>query len=434
LQISESSLQVQLFGYKDHFHIKTDAPVHLLAETGEYVSLHSCIDGGSGFRSGYDGKITTQDIIANVAVVGPDHWTETDLIKRVSFSVKHTMDLMRSLEHMKGIGRAEYPREEHLRLFTDKAKGINIGASYRGIWGMDFQTPKQLWPIFEIEFDEPRDIHAYIEHVTYCVHFLSFCMGVPLRPTDISIQRLSLKEIMKTAEENTYRRSHEVHYVWPETEIDSTDLWVGGSPALAQDEEELAAFRACLIAWMNRADVWFKPYAMMMSSLKLKGETSAERLLSACKWFEELPNAKSDNALSTKDTNAIVAAAISKAEELGKANLGDRIATSISRIKEETAAARFKRLIDMVEVKFGKGILPDNAMSHLKNANKFRGQTAHGHFTPANNEEFRAFSKAIRAMEALCVLLTAIDLPIAQSGISRIASNPPLRDYRNAYE
>lgn len=434
LIISEDKLRIRLFSFKDFFHIKTDAPVHLLAETGEYVSLHDCIEGASGTRTRHHEAITTQDIIANAAVVGPNPWTESDRIKRVSFSVKHTMELMRSRKHMDGISREKYPKEEHLRLFTEKAKGVTIGAHYSGVWGTDIHRPKHLWPIFEIEFDEPHDIHGYIEHVKNYVGFLSFCLGVPLRPTDISIDRLSLTEIMQAVEEHTYHSPHKVHYVWPETKVDSHDLWVGGSPVRAYDEEELAAFRACLITWMDRADVWSKPYVMMMSSLKCKGEISVERLITACRWFEELPNAQSKDALSSEDSDAIIAAAVSKAEEIGRNNLSNRIASSISKIKEETAAERFTRLTALVESTFGKGILPENAVSHLKKAIRFRGRTAHGHFNPANEEEYRAFSKATHAMEALCVLLTAVDLPILKSSISRIASNPPVRDYLIAYE
>jgi hypothetical protein len=64
----------------------------------------------------------------------------------------------------------------------------------------------------------------------------------------------------------------------------------------------------------------------------------------------------------------------------------------------------------------------------------FRGKSAHGHFNPESEAEFRAFSKSTRAMEALCYLLTALDLPIGEEGLKRIGSNSVLRDYRMAYD
>ena len=37
-------------------------------------------------------------------------------------------------------------------------------------------------------------------------------------------------------------------------------------------------------------------------------------------------------------------------------------------------------------------------------------------------------------MEAFCYLLTALDLPISETGMKRIGSNPLVRDYRLAYD
>jgi hypothetical protein len=88
----------------------------------------------------------------------------------------------------------------------------------------------------------------------------------------------------------------------------------------------------------------------------------------------------------------------------------------------------------LVEAKFGSGVLPPEAVDHLKRAINFRGKSAHGHFHPENDVEFRAFSKSTRAMEALCYLLTGLDLPISAEGSKRVWSNPVLRDYRLAYD
>lgn len=121
LLIAEDSLRLKLFSYDDFFHIQTDHPVHLMVETGECASLHDCIEGGSGTRGGPDNAVRTQDIIANAVVIGPDPWTEGDRIRRVSFSVEHTMGLMRNRERMDGIAREKFPHE-HLMIFTDRTK------------------------------------------------------------------------------------------------------------------------------------------------------------------------------------------------------------------------------------------------------------------------------------------------------------------------
>ena len=46
--------------------------------------------------------------------------------------------------------------------------------------------------------------------------------------------------------------------------------------------------------------------------------------------------------------------------------------------------------------------------------------------------ERRAFSNAIRAMEAVCYLLTALELPIHEAGLKRVQRNPVIRDYLDA--
>jgi hypothetical protein len=127
--------------------------------------------------------------------------------------------------------------------------------------------------------------------------------------------------------------------------------------------------------------------------------------------------------------------AAKKAQELGHLPIiRERIAGAIKWVKAESAEERFTRLVAIIEKRFGKDILTDGAVADLRRAIQFRGRTAHGHFNPDSDAEFRAFSKSIQAMEALCFMLTALDLPISEAGMMRITNNPLVRDYRLAYE
>lgn len=432
--VGEQELRAEIFSYNELFYIKGDIPIHLIAQTGETVSLHDVVVVGPSTYCNYSNTVYSQSLIANVAVIGHNPWTESDRVKRVTFSVTHAMPLVRNNERFEGLGRTRCPSAEHLNLFRDRAKGMTLGAGYNGTWEMDLDAPKDIWPIFEIDFDEPQRISCYIRHVIHFVCFISFCLGVKLRPNNIMIDRLSLDEA-RQADEELYRPPHKVYYVWAEAEIDAGDVWSGASPVLAYDEEELNAFRACLITWMDREAEWRSSYAMMMSSYALSRQISAERLINACRWFEELPNARSKRSLAEEQVEEIAAAASLKAVELGlDATLQDRIAGSIKRIKEETTAERFTRLIAMVEDKFGKGVLPGDTLNHLRKAIQFRGRTAHGHFYPENDADHWAFLKATLALEALCCLLTAHDLPIVKAGLKRMRANPRVRDYCNACE
>ncbi|UPK05727.1 hypothetical protein [Bradyrhizobium sp. 170] len=434
--VSDEEIRARIYSYADFFHIKGEQPVFLQTETNEIVSLHSnvtTIAGTSSRNIAPQRETHRQEILSNVAVVGHDPWRAEDRVKRVSFHVKHTNGLMRHDRKVKAIGRNRFPTEEHLIIFNDTAQGLTVRAWYSATYGGEFEGPKELWPTFEIEFEEPPSLRDYIEHVSDYVNFLSFCFGVQLKPSAIRIDRLSFAQMMEAAEQHEYPGEHEVHYIWPEAEVDNRDLWVGGSPVRCWDDKELASFRECLVAWMNRAAAWRRPNALMMASFGLKNVVSSERLLNACRWLEDIPIAKAQPMLSGSDIDAILAVAAAKAQELGHdVAIGERIAGAIRWIRAETAEQQFKRLVGMVEARFGKGVLPDEAVYHLKRAISFRGKSAHGHFNPESDAQFRGFSKSTRAMEALCYLLTALELPIPEEGIPRAGSNPVLRDYRLA--
>ncbi|MBR0773314.1 hypothetical protein JQ625_00580 [Bradyrhizobium diazoefficiens] len=436
--VSNDELRTDIYSYTGHFHINGEQPVFLQTATNEIVSLHSNVtmNAGTNSRNTAPQRATQrQEILSNVAVVGHDPWRAEDEVKQVSFQVKHTNQLMHHDQKVKAIGRNRLPTEAHFTIFNDAAKGMTVRAWYGATYGMEFEGPTELWPTFGLGFDEPQSIHNYIAHVSDYVTFLSFCFGVQLKPSAIHIDRLSFTQMIEAMEEHEYPGDHEVHYVWPEVEVDNRDLWVGGSPVRSWDDKELASFRECLVAWMNRASAWRRPNALMMASFGLKNVVSSERLLNACRWLEDIPIAKAQPVLSGSDIDAIAAVAAAKAQELGhEGTIGERIAGALRWIRAETAEQQFARFVGTVERKFGKGVLPDEAVEHLKRAIKFRGKSAHGHFNPENGAQFRAFSKSTRAMEALCFLLTALDLPISEEGLSRVRANPVIRDYHMAYD
>jgi hypothetical protein len=435
LLLSDSEIRADLYGYAEPFQIAVDQPIYFTAQTGQVVSFYSNAEIGMGTTTRADRRFYHRGIIADFAVVGHDRWTENDKVKRAFFTVKHSLDLLRHKEKFEAPEGIAYLPDEHSCVFQDSVKGMTLRAWYGATYGSDFRAPKELWPMFGIEFDEPKAIRDYIDHVSSFVRFMSFCLGVRLRPEDIQIDRLSHEEMTSALETDTYVDCHDVHYLWPEENINPQDLWIGGSPVMAWDDEELAALRACLVAWMDRANIWMRSYAMMMNSFALKNVVSAERLITACRWLQEIPTAQSQNAISSEDMIEISAAATWKAQELGyEATISKRIANAVMWVKKESSEERFSRLVAMVEKTFGKGIFPENVVAHLRRAVQFRGKTAHGHFSPANEGEFIAFSKSTRAMEALCYLLTALDLPISSKGLARVGANPVVRNYRRAFE
>jgi hypothetical protein len=437
LHLTDERLKASIVNYDEFFHINVDAPVYLVTENNHIVSLHSNVGGSAGHtsrnippeRSSY-----RQEIISNIAVVGHDAWTLEDRVKRVTFTVKHTDDLMRNAKRFDTIFSTRWPSEETWRLFKEQCDGMVLEAYYGAQYTIGRDVPQSVWPSFAIEFDCPCTIHDYIKHVSRYVQFLSFCLGAHLKPSDIQIDRLSFEEMHRAIEEHTYPGSHKVQYVWPEADIDPNDLWVGGSPVRAWDDHELEAFCACLKSWMDRSAKWDNAYDLMMGSYMLQNVISSERLVNACRWLEEIPLAAPQQAISADDIDKIVAAAASVAEALGYSpEIRHRLSGSLKRIKSETAEAQFSRLCALVRDQFGERCLRLSAVSNLKQALQFRGRTAHGHLSPSNDEEFLEFARSIAALEALCALLTAYDLPITHEGLERILHNRPIAYYRNSH-
>ena len=376
-----------------------------------------------------------RELIANIAIVGHDAWTDDDKVRRVTFSIKHSDQIIRNREKFEAIGSTRLPSQDAWTIFSDHVGGLSLSAYYSATYRIDFNAPNSICPVFSIEFMSATSIHEYIGAVTDYARFFCFCLAAPLAPSEFYIDRLSYEEKVTAVEAHTYPGNHRVHYVWPEGEIDTGDLWVGGSPVRAWDDAELSAFRACLLKWMDRSPRWRKVYALMEACLRQKREITSERLVNACRWFEEIPLTAPEQAISDEDVGAIAKAAAQAATMRGlPTDIERRISGAIKRIKAETAEEQFRRLVKMVQEKFGSDCLSDTAVPHLKKAFAFRGKSAHGHYSPESDSEFRAFAKAIAALEALCILLTAYDLPINDEGIGRMRSNPLIRDYRMAYD
>lgn len=431
--LRDDHIGAMIYSYNGLINIEGETPIILCTEDNDIVSLYSNFVGSGGHS--YRLKPPTrecfrQKIISNTAIVGYDAWTNEDRVKRVVFEVMHSNHLLKNRNKFDKIGSSKHPGTDSLCVYKDRAGGLQIEAYYSATYGVDFDAPKSIWPIFSITFDEARTVHEYIKPVLNYYGFISFCLGAFLPPSNFHIDRMSIDEIATAIETDSYPGDHKVHYVWPKADVNPDDLWIGGSPVIAWEDDELEAFRACLVVWMERASDWRKAYALMEACLKGRKEISPQRLINACRWFEEIPLTVSEQAISNDDVNAIANAASQVAKDRGiSEKITYRIKGSIKWLKEETREQRFQRLVKMIQIKFGPKCLPDIAVPDLVRAFELRGKTAHGHYDPDSDAEFNAFVKSIAALEALCALLTAYALPINDKGIKRMRNNPLVKDY-----
>ena len=133
-------------------------------------------------------------------------------------------------------------------------------------------------------------------------------------------------------------------------------------------------------------------------------------------------------AIADADIAKIASAASALAGQLGYAALDARIKGAIKQVRIEFNTAFFTRLVGHVNSKFGTGILREEVVEDLNLAWRLRGVAAHGQ--RANIDDTRAFQKSLFALEALCFLLTAGDLPLSTPRRGRIGEHGLVRNYR----
>lgn len=375
-----------------------------------------------------------QHIRSNVAVVGRSAWKASDLVRSVRFNVEHTRDLLTHEKKLKRQVRAS-PFSQKNDYLVDIAVGsLTIRIGYSRQYSFTLNHATDIWPTIELEFELGETLLEYLDHVKCVTQFLSAAIGVPLIPSDLSISRLTTRQIMAQVKKAKYPGDHQVEYIWHKPVIDPADLWVGGSFVRAWDDEELAAFCACLTAWIERQNVWDKPNQLMFQALGFRKEISAQRLLNACRWFEELPNAGSIQSIATEDISTIAKVASEKSKELGySTKITKRVSGLLRSIKQESHEERFTRLVTIVRSKFGENIVYENVVEFLCAATGFRNRCAHGHFEPNGQAEFERFAHSIIAMECICYLLTVLDLPASAEGIERVSGSAVLQSYRMSY-
>lgn len=428
----DKTIKAEICSFDGIFNIEEENPIFLHSENNHIISLHSNIISAGSCSRNIEPKMTTykQNIISNTAVIGYDKWEKDDVIKRVSFSIKHSDDLFKHKETYDRYIKGKSTEGCQSDVFSLTVNDLTINVNYCATFISGFDEPREIWPRVEIEFEEAVTLSDYVENVLCVVRFLSLSLGVPLTPSDFKICRLSFEDMVAAVDSNSYPGDYSVKYVWSEIDFYDRDLWVGGSLVRAYDDEDLEVLKSCLVAWVSRHDDWRKANIQMMMCLSLNGEISSDRLLAACKWFEEIPLTQIENVISDEHIKIITEIASGKASELGYSDIKKRISGSLKTIKSETNEDRFIRLVKMAKTRFSLASLDDEIVTCLMKAVAFRGKASHGHFSPSDDEEFRIFSKSIYAMEALCFLMTAHDLPINDSGAKRMHHNPFIQHYR----
>jgi hypothetical protein len=434
-RIDESSMEAKLHSFDKQLFMDQKSVV-LRLENNRFVTLHDIYSSGH-VGSSHDSREPTLSsyncrVAGNIAIIGRNAWNENDPIRRVDFSIAHSDELLRHKKKFDAVADAKFGKHPDPMIFEFKVAGIKVSAYYMASGNFGFKRATNIGLRYSIEFDEPATMRTYLHWVECIVQFVSAAMGHRFVPSGIKVSRLCFDDILKAIDTQTYLGDHSIIYVWPETSLPKHSLWVGHAFAYVWDNREMASFLDCLRAWIDRYDTWKNATNLMMTAFTLRDVISPERLLTACKWLEEIPGAASEIALSADHIEEIASAAAAKADQLGYIAFKARVAGVIKgQLKKETNEQRFTRLVTMVQKRFGKTIFGDMIVDDLLKAMKFRAKVAHGHFTPSDDSEYAQFVKCICAMEALCYLLTIRDLPMKPAGTKRASGIEIVRNHRH---
>lgn len=431
---SPDSIETQLVSFDGFFQIPDDSRITLLAEDLKFITLLNSFS-STGSRSKHSEPKQhshNQWIHSNLALVGDRPWTEDMAVKQVSFEVPHSQRILENRKFVELLTGEERFSDADRRVVHTSVDGITVSVWYAARYGWTGEFPTEWGPRIEIRFDTPKSIDDFTDTLFFVTSFLSFNLGVCLQWQDASISYMDDDEIETAIAAQSYVGRHQAIFLQDdhEPEMQRSGNW--GSPCLCYNDEERAVFGDCLAEWLKRSSEWKTAYGLMMGFLRHQGSIGADRLLAACKCLEQIPGTQGRPVLDSDCVEQIVAAAMTKAKELGHRHLNGRIKSSLQRVGTEDHDTRFRRLYANALNGHATRRPVDTVISDLKNAMRLRGHAAHRSLQTDTDDAFRTLDRAISAVECLCVLLLATDLPLSKEGRDRLFRNPVVSDYANS--
>ncbi|MGS4946254.1 hypothetical protein ACVDG3_12300 [Meridianimarinicoccus sp. RP-17] len=415
-----TQLDICRFGAKAP--LKISEPIFALTEHLDTISLYDSFEVFSQARTRSQfnhAGVQFSRIMSNLSLIGEGRWTEKMTIRRIAFDLPET----RILLNHRTTGATGINNDD---IFTLSSAGLTtrayctVSASHSGAEVVEV-------PRIEMEFDRGQSIHSISEHVFLLVSFFSISLGRRIKPARIGISHITREQETPQAAARDY-----FFYVmgeWQFEQLQPDQHQNYSSPFLSFDQEELNALTRSLTAWISRRQDWMKAYGNMFSCLAKSQEVSGERLLSAFKWFENLPNARPEASLEAAQLNEIVEAASNVAARIDP-SLNDRIKSSLSKIANETFRSQVERLVSLAWKKTSAPINPELIVRHIVRGRRLRGDAAHSVLDVSGKDSFKDCNGAILALEATCFMLTLADLTVTNDGLNRIWHHRIIRDLR----
>ena len=397
----------------------------------QILSLHDCIEQSAccGVRSFEEGDhIFHHKISANIAVIGPTKWGESDKISSVRFRIPGAKEALWRLDELEALQKVPNQNFDN-HAISCKMDCCNVDVYYT--FAVDMMIGVNSYDFyFHLSFKEGKSIYEYFDYVLNIVSFFSFLSGKKFRPSDIYIRNHTVKQNIKPKMEEYLETEHKVVYLWGEGSREENFSGYGLPILIRRVNDEKIVFPECMKQWMQRSPRWNDAYAAMMGYLQKRDYLSADRLLALCVWLEEIPETRPSSAVDKNTINEVAKSAAQKCKELGAPKFAERVINAIKDRNTESRSDYIDRIRILLANRFGSEVFDEDIRQHILAGGSFRGRAAHGSFDSVLEIESRSFQHALYALEAFCAGRTLLDLKLTDSAIERLERQSWFSPYR----
>lgn len=396
---------------------------HVVLDDGRVLSLHqnqpvSARDVET-WPSGR--RVSRAEVLSHLALTGSDPWRADEPVGHVSFCCPDANHLFAHVEKQRRIVQAESFSKGDMWLFHVAVGGETYGADHVVNRNRDNPVPIIGDIRFWIEFPDGCPIGAIRQRLTGYTSFLSF----------IANRRVTLRSVRmgKVLSADDVQPEHQVVLSWPSTGPQAEPCPVRNAPFAAGDDDDLAALADGLSCWIGRMDGWQDAYVRMMACLGSTEEMFSERILTAWRWFERLPDTEERKVLDPLTIKPLADAAFAVAQEQGLDISRKRIDGSLRALCKESFEQRIRRLVASAMRGTDIGGIWTEMTRDISAGREIRGAAAHGNTAKPGQQEAVQRALSASATEAFCFLFTARDLPLTPARRERLKHHPLVTDY-----
>ena len=189
---------------------------------------------------------------------------------------------------------------------------MTVGAGYNVEFNSKGRS-NEVSVVLIIEFSEGVSLDEFLVAVLDVSSFFSMITAHFESPKDIRISRFRLAEWRRLLDDGVHPEFHQAFYTWA-NELPRVRSQYDRKPLIRlHDEQDRASFEAAIASWLGRQDKWRDSSGLMSDCLSLRNRMDSSRVIGACRWLEQTPNAKPIATLSLSQIKQIAKVAAAEA-------------------------------------------------------------------------------------------------------------------------